>query len=108
MCNETGGRPAREARMSERVVVVGGGQAAAQLAQSLRQAKFAGGIRIIGDERFAPYQRPPLSKKFLHDRPPPDSLYFRPPAFWESQGVALDLGRAVAEIAPREKRVTLA
>src|SRR5205085_9759096 len=52
--------------------------------------------------------RPPLSKKFLAERPPPDSLFFRPAAFWQSQGVALELGMAVAEIAPLDKRVTLA
>jgi 3-phenylpropionate/trans-cinnamate dioxygenase ferredoxin reductase component len=89
--------------MTNRVVIIGAGQAAAQLALSLRQGKFSGDIRVLGDEPYAPYQRPPLSKKFLHERPPADSLFFRPASFWGEQGVTLDLGTAVGAI-DRERR----
>ena len=51
--------------MSETIVIVGAGHAAGQAAASLRQKKFAGRIVIIGEEAYIPYQRPPLSKKFL-------------------------------------------
>jgi 3-phenylpropionate/trans-cinnamate dioxygenase ferredoxin reductase subunit len=92
--------------MSDRIVIIGAGQAAAQLAQSLNQGGFAGAIRIIGDEPYVPYQRPPLSKKFLSERPPPDSLYFRPQSFWREKGVALDLGTPVGAIDRRNRKVT--
>ena len=91
-----------------RVVIVGAGQAAAQLVLSLRQGGFAGDIRMIGDEPYPPYQRPPLSKTFLKERPAPDSLYFRPAAFWAEQGATLDLGVAVQSIDRGGKRVVLA
>jgi 3-phenylpropionate/trans-cinnamate dioxygenase ferredoxin reductase component len=94
--------------MIDRIVIIGAGQAAAQLAQSLNQAGFAGSIRIIGDEPYAPYQRPPLSKKFLSERPAPESLYFRPESFWHDKGVALDLGTAAAAIVRRNRQVMLA
>ena len=48
--------------MSEHFVIVGGGQAAAQAVQSLRQQDFAGAITLLCDEPCLPYQRPPLSK----------------------------------------------
>ena len=51
--------------MDESVVVVGAGQAAAQLVASLRSEGFAGPITLIGEEAYIPYQRPPLSKAFL-------------------------------------------
>ena len=51
--------------MSDSVVVVGAGQAAAQLVASLRSEGFEGPITLIGDEPYVPYQRPPLSKAFL-------------------------------------------
>ena len=51
--------------MTEQLVVVGGGQAAAQAVQTLRQQNYAGSITMVGDEPFAPYQRPPLSKKYF-------------------------------------------
>ena len=68
-------------------VVIGAGQAAAQLAASLRQGGFAAPIVVIGDEPYPPYQRPPLSKKFLIDRPAPDSLYLRAPSVWDEHQV---------------------
>ena len=55
--------------MSGDVIVVGAGQAAAQLCLSLRAGGYRDRILMIGAERFAPYQRPPLSKKFLTERP---------------------------------------
>ena len=67
------------------IVIVGAGQAAAQLVLSLRQGGYKEPIRMIGDEPYAPYQRPPLSKKFLTERPPADTLYFRPEKFWASR-----------------------
>jgi 3-phenylpropionate/trans-cinnamate dioxygenase ferredoxin reductase component len=83
---------------SRDVVVVGAGQAAAQLALSLRAGGFRDRIRIIGAERFAPYQRPPLSKKFLTERRPPETLLLRPEALWRDQGVELLLGTTVTAL----------
>ena len=48
-----------------RIVVVGGGQAGMQVAESLRRARFEGEIVLIAEEPWLPYQRPPLSTKFL-------------------------------------------
>jgi len=88
------------------VVIVGAGQAAAQLVQSLRQGGYKDPIRMIGDEPYAPYQRPPLSKKFLTERPPAETLYFRPANFWTDQGVTADFGVTVESIDRANKKVT--
>jgi 3-phenylpropionate/trans-cinnamate dioxygenase ferredoxin reductase subunit len=82
----------------ESVVVVGAGQAAAQLAASLRQGGFGGPISILGEEPYLPYQRPPLSKKFLAEPRSPDSLLLRPAAFWDGQKVDLHLGVPVSKV----------
>ena len=87
------------------VVIVGAGQAAAQLVQSLRQGGYKDAIRMIGDEPYAPYQRPPLSKKFLAERPPAETLYFRPEKFWTDQGVTVDYGTPVERIDRTGSRV---
>ena len=92
----------------ERIVAIGAGQAAAQLAISLRQGEFAGEILVVGAEPYLPYQRPPLSKKFLSERPQPDSLFLRPESFWRDLGVDMPLGVAATAIDPRNKTVTLA
>jgi len=88
------------------IVIVGAGQAAAQLVLSLRQGGCKEPIRMIGDEPYAPYQRPPLSKKFLAQRPPADTLYFRPEKFWPEQGVTAEYGVLVESIDRANKRVS--
>ena len=93
--------------MSGPVVVIGAGQAAAQLAMSLRQGAFAERIVLIGDEPYLPYQRPPLSKKFLSERREPDVLFLRPEKFWRDQDVTLQLGAAVGAVDPGRWRVML-
>jgi 3-phenylpropionate/trans-cinnamate dioxygenase ferredoxin reductase subunit len=91
-----------------RIVVIGAGQAAAQLAISLRQSGFDSDILIVGDEAHPPYQRPPLSKKFLCERPQPDSLFLRPESFWRGLRVDMMLGAAVGAINMRASTVSLA
>ena len=84
--------------MSRDVIVVGAGQAAAQLGLSLRAGGFRDRILMIGAERFAPYQRPPLSKKFLTERREPETLLLRPQTLWRDQGIELVLGTTVAAL----------
>jgi 3-phenylpropionate/trans-cinnamate dioxygenase ferredoxin reductase component len=80
------------------VVVVGAGQAAAQLCLSLRAGGFRDRILMIGAERFPPYQRPPLSKKFLTERRAPETLLLRPETLWRDQGIELVLGTTAAAL----------
>ena len=44
------------------IVIVGGGQAGAMTAKALRDLGSTQYIQIFGEERHAPYERPPLSK----------------------------------------------
>ena len=93
--------------MNDTVVIVGAGQAAAQLAMSLRQGGHAGPIRMVCDEPYWPYQRPPLSKKFLAEYRNPDSLFLRPESFWRDHDVQSELGVAVGAVQPQERRIVL-
>jgi 3-phenylpropionate/trans-cinnamate dioxygenase ferredoxin reductase subunit len=93
--------------MLEHVVIVGGGQAAAQAIQTLRQKNFAGRITLCGEETDLPYQRPPLSKKYLAGDLTRDRLYIRPQAFYAELDVELVLGRRVTALEPASQRVTL-
>ena len=84
--------------MSESVLIVGGGQAAAQLVVSLRQGGHEGPITLVGEEDTVPYQRPPLSKQYLGGTMERPRLLLRKPEYYESRGVELLLGRRVASI----------
>ena len=50
---------------SEHYVILGAGQAGAEVAASLRKKGFEGRITLVGEEPQPPYRRPPLSKAFL-------------------------------------------
>ncbi|MFO1049672.1 MAG: FAD-dependent oxidoreductase [Geminicoccaceae bacterium] len=91
--------------MSDAIVIVGAGQAGFQVAASLRGEGFAGPIRLLGAEPHPPYQRPPLSKGLLLGKMEPERLLFRQPSFYATQAIDLDLGRPVAAIDRRERRV---
>ena len=93
--------------MSDHLVIVGGGQAAAQAVQSLRQQSFAGAITLLCDEPYPPYQRPPLSKKYFAGELARERLLLRPAAFYAQKGVALELGARVEELEPGARRVRL-
>ncbi|MGI8626085.1 MAG: NAD(P)/FAD-dependent oxidoreductase [Geodermatophilaceae bacterium] len=86
-----------------RCLIAGGGQAAAQVAISLRHVGYAGEITVIGDEPTAPYQRPPLSKAYLKGEISAEQLRFRPAALYEKLRVELRTGQRVVTV-DRDKR----
>jgi 3-phenylpropionate/trans-cinnamate dioxygenase ferredoxin reductase subunit len=88
------------------LVIIGAGQAASQLVASLAQDGFAGEVCLIGDEPHLPYQRPPLSKKFLAGELALDRLYVKPAVFYEKAGSRLLLGQRAHRI-DREGRAVL-
>jgi 3-phenylpropionate/trans-cinnamate dioxygenase ferredoxin reductase subunit len=93
--------------MYGQIVIAGGGQAAVQAIDTLRRKGFTGRIALIGDEPWLPYQRPPLSKKYLAGALERDRLLLRPPHFYESHSVETRLGRRVEEISRSEQRLRL-
>ena len=93
--------------MYERLVIAGGGQAAVQAIDTLRRKGFMGKLVLVGDEPWLPYQRPPLSKKYLAGALERDRLLLRPQHFYESHSVETRLGRRVEEISRREQRLRL-
>ncbi len=89
------------------MVMIGAGQAASQLAASLRQEGYQGAITVIGDEAFPPYQRPPLSKKFLSGEMEEERLYIRPPEFYAQANATLILNARAEKVDLEAKTVTL-
>ena len=94
--------------MTERVVVVGAGQAGVQAAFSLRDEGFAGAIEIVGDEPGTPYQRPPLSKAFLLGKIDGEGLLLKSRRLYDEYGVVLGTGRRAVGLDRVQRRVRLA
>ena len=93
--------------MSEKnIVIIGGGQAASQVAISLRQKNFTGDISILSSEEYHPYQRPPLSKKYLSGELESERLYLKPKKFYEDQNINVMLNSYVEEIDRSNSKLT--
>jgi 3-phenylpropionate/trans-cinnamate dioxygenase ferredoxin reductase component len=88
------------------VLVVGAGLAGARCAETLRAAGYDGELMLVGEEPFAPYERPALSKEFLTGERSAEDLFLRPNAFWNEQQIELVLGQRVASV-DRERRTAV-
>lgn len=84
--------------MTETVVIAGAGHGAGQVVATLKQQKFAGQIVLIGDEPHLPYQRPPLSKKFLAGELAAERLHFKPASFYEDPHIEVKLTTRIDSI----------
>lgn len=89
------------------IVVVGAGQAGSSLASKLRGLGFDGRITILGREPAPPYQRPPLSKKYLMGEVPVERLFLRPQSYYDEAGIELRTDAEVTGIDRDRKMVRL-
>jgi len=89
------------------VVIIGGGQAGVQVADSLRNVGYSEPITIIAEEIEFPYQRPPLSKDFIQGATAntPAVLPLRPSEFFDTNDIELLRGQKATHIDPRTKTV---
>ena len=94
--------------MHNRIAIVGAGQASAQAVEILRKRGHTGLITLIGDESLLPYQRPPLSKKFLAGALDRDRLLFRHAAHYADHAIDVRLGFSAVSIDRLRRRVEIA
>jgi NADPH-dependent 2,4-dienoyl-CoA reductase/sulfur reductase-like enzyme len=81
-----------------RVVVVGASAAGLAATETLRREGFEGTITLVGDEPYAPYDRPPLSKQLLSREWQPDRLRLRSDEDLSGLDIDLRLDSAAAGI----------
>ncbi len=94
--------------MTKTIAIVGAGHAAGQAVATLKQKKFDGRIVLIGDEPYLPYQRPPLSKKYLAGEMPAERLYVKSAAFYDDAQIELRLKTRVASLDHSARQLTTA
>ncbi|MDA7483768.1 FAD-dependent oxidoreductase [Planktomarina temperata] len=89
------------------IVIIGAGQAGSSLAIKLRTLGYEGAVTLIGEEPYAPYQRPPLSKTYLLGEMALERLYLRPEELYRDHNIELRLAAQVTAIDPIAGLVSL-
>lgn len=83
----------------KKIVVVGGGHAAAQFCASIHEAASAEPVHLtmVAEEGYLPYQRPPLSKTWMKDENP-QPAWLRPASFYADKSIDVRLDTKVTSI----------
>ena len=86
-------------------VIIGAGAAGYVAAQTLREEGFRGHVVMITREDRAPYDRPNLSKDYLHGHADPEWLPLRSQEFFAEHDIQLLLNREVTRVDARAKTI---
>ena len=95
------------AKIIEKIVVIGAGQAGFSACSKLRSLGFEGSIDLIGDESHPPYQRPPISKSYLLGEMDLKRMFLRPETFYEEKSIFLKKNTKVQKIIRDNKTLIL-
>ncbi|MGV1897483.1 pyridine nucleotide-disulfide oxidoreductase [Agrobacterium vitis] len=93
--------------MENSLVIVGAGQAGFSVASKLRALNDQRPITMIGLAPELPYQRPPLSKKYLIGEMSFDRLLLRPAQWYDENAITMRLSSWVEEIDRPKKLLRL-
>ena len=90
------------------MLIIGGGLAAARVAEQLRKSDYTGPVTIVSDEAHRPYDRPPLSKDVLHDAAKGfEDVELKPAEFYADNDITLRLGTPAQSLDTAARTVTL-
>lgn len=93
--------------MAQPIVIVGAGECGVRAASAIREAGHDGPVTLIGEERHAPYERPPLSKAAITDEAPPAPKTIRTAEALAEAGIHFIADRRVVRIERAQKMVAL-
>src|SRR4030095_1739359 len=86
-------------------VIIGAGAAGYAAAQALREEGFRGNVVMITREHHAPYDRPNLSKDYLHGHADPEWMPLRSEEFFSEHDIRLVLNKEVTRVDSQSKRI---
>ncbi|MVV51680.1 benzene 1,2-dioxygenase [Pseudomonas sp. PB120] len=92
---------------ARRIVIVGAGHAGGRVAQHLIELDDACQVLLIGDEPYAPYERPALSKAVLAGEQAWDELMLAADDFWTAHPRLERIRARVVGLDPERRRVSL-
>ena len=72
---------------NKKILILGGGQAAAYASKEIRSIDTGSDVTIISEEKYLPYERPPLSKDYILDKVTFNNLLFFPKNFYVENNI---------------------
>jgi len=86
-------------------VILGTGAAGNAAAETLRQDGFQGRVVMVSQENRLPYDRPALSKGYMHGATSADALPLRSEEFYNNHDIEVLLGQRVIDVSISARRV---
>lgn len=93
--------------MTEKLVVVGASLAGLRAVEAVRGDGWDGSIVLVGAEEHLPYDRPPLSKEYLHADECPDTTFREQDKIAADLDVELVLGTPASALDTENRTVTV-
>jgi len=72
---------------TKKILILGGGQAAAFASKEIRSIDTGSDVTIISEEKYLPYERPPLSKDYILEKVAFNDLLFFPENFYSENNI---------------------
>ncbi|MDC1006651.1 FAD-dependent oxidoreductase [Candidatus Pelagibacter sp.] len=90
----------------KKILILGGGQAAAYAAKEIRLIDKSSDVTIISDEKYLPYEKPPLSKDYVLDKVAFDDLLFFSENFYKENNIKFKGSTKITEIDFDNKKIS--
>lgn len=88
--------------MSDGILIIGGGLAAARFVKSYREEGGTDPLRLVTSDSAYPYFRPPLSKRYMRGEIDAEDTLVEAPAFYGEHDCTVDLETTVVSVGERE------
>ena len=89
------------------IVAIGGGQASFSFVQKLKSLGYKDLITLVCCENNVPYQRPPLSKKFLLGDMKKEQLFLRPESYYQDNNINIIIGKQAVKLDTNKRKIEL-
>ena len=90
---------------TNQIYIIGGGQTAAYAAKEIRSIDSHSDLTIISEEKYLPYEKPPLSKDFLLDKINFENLLFFPENFYKENRINFISNTKIMEVDFDNKKI---
>jgi len=91
---------------TKKILIIGGGQAAAYASKEIRSIDNVSDVTIICEEKYLPYERPPLSKDYILEKVAFNDLLFFPENFYLENNIKFIASTKITKVDFDNKKIS--